>query len=333
MNISRVAGALLAACAAAGALQLAACDRFGRADHVRYAPDTLAFAIPSQAKAGDVESRWRPLLDDMQAETGLKVKPLFEKSGQAAVSALESGRAQAGLFSDAGGLEAVRRADGEVVAGAVSQAAPDGRAAVLVVRTRSPLTLEQILRCGRRLSYGSGDARSLAGTLAPGAYLFAPHGVQPAACFRTVRTGDLAGNLVAVASGELDAAASDTSSLKALQAARELRVVWTSPKLPPEPVVWRKDLDPSVREKLRAFLMSYGQAPGADGERQRQNLAAVGLARFKPAGDDLLLPLREMDAAQALMKARDAKDPAAVRRAEAELARVRRAQADAAKAG
>jgi phosphonate transport system substrate-binding protein len=331
---------------------LGACDRFGHADHVRYAPDTLAFAVPTPtptptragagatpgAKPGDAAGRWRPLLADMQAQTGLKVESLFEPTVQAAVDALESGRAQAGLFTDAAGLEAVRRGDGEVFAGAVSAAAPQGRAAVLVVRAKSPLTLDLVLRCGRRLSYGSGDARSVAGTLAPSAYLFAPHGLAPAACFRAVQAGDLEGNLTAVASGGLDAAASDTASLKALaavrpQVARELRVIWTSPTLPAEPALWRKDLDPSVKEKLRAFLMGYGQAPGAEGERQRQILAGVGLDRFRPAGEELLLPLREMDAAQALLKARDAHDPAAVRRAEAELARARRAQARAAKAG
>ena len=344
MQINRVARALLAASVAAAAVALGACDRFGHADHVRSAPDALAFVIPRPAtdtdltKTADVADRWRPLLADMQAETGLKVEPLFEAPGQAAVEALESGRAQAGLFTEAAGLEAVRRADGEVFAGAVSAAAPQGRAAVLVVRAKSPLTLDQVLRCGRRLSYGSGDARSVAATLAPAAYLFAPRGLAPAACFRTVRAGDPAGNLAAVASGGLDAAASDTPSLNALaaarpEAARELRVIWTSPTLPAEPLVWRKDLDPSVKEKLRAFLMEYGQAPGAEGERQRQVLAGVGLGRFRPAGDELLLPLQEMDASQALMKARDIRDPAAVRRAEAELTRVRRAQAAAARAG
>jgi phosphonate transport system substrate-binding protein len=342
---------LLAACAAASALALGGCDRFGRADHVRYAPDELAFAIPSPAKGAegkaakgqdardqDAEARWRPLLADMQAQTGLTVHPVFASSGRDAVDALESGRAQAGLFTDAAGLEAVRRADGEVFAAAGSAAAPDGRASVVVVRARSPLTLDQVLRCGRRLSYGGGEARSVAGTLAPSAYLFAPHGLSPSTCFRAVRAGDLGGNLVSVASGGLDAAASDTPSLKALaarrpQAARELKVIWTSPTLPAEPMVWRKDLDPSVKEKLRAFLMGYGQAPGAEGERQRQVLAGVGLDRFRPAGDALLLPLREMDAAEALMKARDARDAAGVRRAETELARIRRAQAAAAKAG
>lgn len=352
LKINRVVRLLLAVSAAAGAVVLGACDRFGREDHVRYAPDTIAFAVPGPAKgnadagnkagarAEDWAGRWRPLLADMQAQTGLKVQPVFEPTGPAEVDALASGRAEAGLFSEAAGLEAVRRADGEVVAGASasSGAAPEGRASVLVVREKSPLTLDQVLRCGRRLTYGSGDARSIAGTLAPSAWLFAPRGLAPATCFRSVRAGDLEANLAAIASGGLDVAASDTSSLKAFttarpQAARELRVIWTSPVLPPEPVVWRKDLDPSVKEKLRAFLMSYGQAPGAEGERQRQVLAGVGLDRFRPAGDELLLPLREMDATQALMKARESHDPAAVRRAEAELARVRRAQAAAAKAG
>jgi phosphonate transport system substrate-binding protein len=32
----------------------------------------------------------------------------------------------------------------------------------------------------------------------------------------------------------------------------ELNVVWTSPDIPESPMVWRKDLDPALKQKIAA---------------------------------------------------------------------------------
>jgi phosphonate transport system substrate-binding protein len=143
---------------------------------------------------------------------------------------------------------------------------------------------------------------------------------------------------MSIASGMLDVATGDTAALAMIErahpeVAKQVKVIWRSDPMPGIPVVWRKDLDPSVKEKLRAFVLGYGKAPGGEGERQRAFLASIGIAAFTPADDDHLLPVREMEATAELAAARRTHDAAAVRREEQELVRVRKAEAKAAAPG
>ncbi len=329
MPASRFGRTLAAALLAAA---LASCDRLG-GDHVRWAPDSVTVALPAPAGGGDPQARWKPFLADMAVQTGLKVKAVFIRSDDDEAAAFRRGDVQAGWFSAPVALDAVRHAKGEVAAAPTLAAESDGDAAVLLVRAASPITIDQLLKCGRRLSFAEGPPRSVAGVLAPTAQLFAPKAATPESCFRVVRAGGLKANALAVASGGLDAAVSDTDTLRALgterpAAASQVKAIWTSRPLPGDVVVLRKDLDPSLREKLRAFLVSYGHATGAAGDRQRKVLAALGYSEMGEAdNDDLVLPFREMEAAMRLRAARNSGDQKAQRQAEAELARVVREEA------
>ena len=60
----------------------------------------------------------------------------------------------------------------------------------------SPITsIEQLLKCDRTLNFGIGDAKSTSGTLAPKTYLFAPRGIKPEECFKTVKSSNHQANL------------------------------------------------------------------------------------------------------------------------------------------
>ena len=65
-----------------------------------------------------------------------------------------------------------------------------------------------------------GDAKSTSGTLAPMTFLFAPRGIDPQRCFRTVRAANHESNLLSVANGLLDAATNNTTSLRFLKERR-----------------------------------------------------------------------------------------------------------------
>ena len=120
----------------------------------------------------------------------------------------------------------------------------------------------------------------------------------------------------------LDAATGNSTSLR-LQRERDVeraakgeptlgdkvRVVWTSPRLPEDPIVWRKDLDPAIKEKLRQFFLTYAQGEGAEAERQRGLLAKLSIGGFKPADDNHLLRVREMEATENLLQAERGGDP------------------------
>ena len=105
--------------------------------------------------------------------------------------------------------------------------------------------------------------------------------------------------------------------------AERVRVIWRSPVLPEDPIIWRKDLDPGVKEKLRQFFFTYGQGQGPDAERQRGYMAKVNVGGFKPADDNHLLPVREMEATEHWVEAKDSGDQAQIAETKSALDAIR----------
>lgn len=309
------------------ALTLAACGKSGPAQESR-PPGEVRFSVLSTESTQAMSAYWQPILADMERQTGLKITPFYSNNYTLLVEALRFKKTDAGWFSNQSGLEAVRRGGGEVFARTFSPTGVDGYTSVLIVAANSNLTLDKVLTCGKKLNFGLGDVLSTSGTLAPMTYLFAPKNIRPVDCFKQLRSSSHGANLMAVANGQLDVATNNSTSLMLNQQnggheAERVRVIWRSPVLPEDPIIWRKDLDPSVKEKLRLFFLTYGQGTGPDAERQRGYMARVHVGGFKAADDSHLLPVREMEATEHLLVAKDAKDPAQIAKAQAALDDIR----------
>ena len=91
-------------------------------------------------------------------------------------------------------------------------------------------------------------------------------------------------------------------------------------------MVWRKDLDPALKSKIRDFILAYGVGDSDEARRQREILRAIQTGPFKPADDSHLLPVREMEATAALIEARNRKDAEAEAKAKADLDQIRTEQ-------
>lgn len=308
----------------AALLALAACGK----DESAKPAQTLTFSIVSTENAQIQMQEWGPFLQDMEKATGLTVKPFFGSTYTAAIEAMRFKQSDLGWFTNQSGLEAVRRAGGEVFARTSKPSGPDGYQGVIIVRKGSGLTLDKLLKCDRTLNFGMGDAKSTSGTLAPMTYLFWPKGIEPTRCFRTVRNAGAEANLLSVGSGLIDAATNNTNSIARLEAQgtpiakktlASLEVIWRSPTIPEDPVVWRKDLDPAVKAKVKSFIFGYGTGQGPEADRQRAVLKRLQLGPFKPADDSHLIPVREMEAAGEVAAAKARRDPIAIAKAEAGL--------------
>lgn len=311
----------------AGALTLAACapPRDGSGG----VPGELRFSILSVESAQNLQQYWGPVLADMQTATGLKVTPFYSTNYTALIEAMRFKQTDVGWFSNASGLEAVRRADGEVFARTTDPSGVDGYHSVLIVNAASGLTLERVLRCDKTLSFGMGDAESTSGTLAPLTYLFAPKGIRPETCFKIVRSGaSHQANMFSVAHGQLDVATNNDKGLglalqRGVPEASQVKVIWTSPLLPEDPIIWRKDLDPAVKEKVRQFLLTYGQGDSPDARRQHANLVRLSIGGFVTADDSHLLPVREIEATRDWLQAKETGDPARIAAAQRVLDDIR----------
>ena len=320
----------------AAALALAGC---GQGLDRGNAPNVIRFSILSAENTQTNQRYWTPVLQDMEKATGLKVRPYYQSNYTSLIEAMRFKQTDVGWFSNQSGLEAVRRANGEVFARTTDPSGIDGYQSVMIVNKNSKLTLDAVLKCDRTLTFGIGDAKSTSGTLAPMTYLFAPKNIDPHKCFKTVRSANHQTNLFSVAKGVLDVATNNTTSLRLdLQrggtAARQVKVIWVSPTIPEDPIIYRKDLDPAVKEKLRQFFLTYGQGDTPEGQRQRQNLVALSIGGFVPADNSHLLPVREMEATEEVIQARNKGDKKAIAKAERTLAAIRQERIDlAGKAG
>jgi phosphonate transport system substrate-binding protein len=289
------------------AAALAGCGPAQESTNAGGAPKTLAFSILSAEDQASYEPLWRPLLDDLGKAAGMPVKPFFSSNYTALVQAMRFNQVQMGWFSAEPALETVDRAQGEVFARTSDLEGKNTYTSLVIVKKGSGRTLEDILKCDRSLSFGMGDPRSTSGTLAPNAFLFRPKAVNPNTCFKVVRSATHAANLFSVANGVLDASTNNSVGLEfarrgapeAKSAFDNVQVVWTSPPLPESAIVYRKDLDPALKAKIKAFFTGYGKAPGAEGQRQREIMAKLHYTSFDAADDSYLQPIRALRAAAA----------------------------------
>ncbi|ASD27343.1 MAG: phosphate/phosphite/phosphonate ABC transporter substrate-binding protein [Brevundimonas diminuta] len=316
-----------AAAIAAMTLGLVACGK-GEETKSGAAPSEITFSILSaegQASAGPL---WQPLLDDMSKAIGVPVKPYFGSNYTVLVEAMRGNHTQVGWFSAKPEVEAIDRANAEVIARTVNREGLDSYQSTLIVKKGSGITLDKVLACGKQYNFGIGDAQSTSGTLAPMTFLFNARGVVPSQCFKTVRSANHQANAFGVATGVIDVATSNSVNLVFMrrenaQLADQIEEIWTSPPVPESGIVVREDLDPALKEKIRGFFLTYGQGEGPEAERQRKVLAGLEYSRFAPADDSYLNPIREMIADQKRGEAEAKGDKAGVAAAEAELQRLR----------
>jgi phosphonate transport system substrate-binding protein len=315
---------------AAAVLALSACNQ--KPSQAGGTPKELTFSILSAENQQSMGPLWQPLLDDMSAQIGVKVKPYFATNYTSLIEAMRFGQVQVGWFSADPALEAVKRADAEVLGRVVDAGGEATYESVLIVKKGSGITLDKVLACGKRYSFGLGDVKSTSGTLAPMAYLFTPKNIDPNQCFKVVRNASHQANVFSVANGVLDVATNNTVGLlfakrEKPEVADKIEVIWTSPPLPESSILVRKDMDPATKEKIRQFFLTYGTGTGPQADKQRKVLQGLAYGGFRPADDTYLDPVREMEAAQALAEARKTGDKAKIDAAQATFDKMRAANA------
>jgi phosphonate transport system substrate-binding protein len=69
-------------------------------------------------------------------------------------------------------------------------------------------------------------------------------------------------------------------------------VLWRSPLIPSDPFVWRKDLDPAVKAKLRNFVLNYAKT---DPEEKRILGVIYNYGGFRDSNNDQLIPIRQLE--------------------------------------
>jgi phosphonate transport system substrate-binding protein len=273
-------------------------------------PVEINFGVISTEASVNQKKNWEPFLQAMSKATGYKVNGFYATDYAGVIEAMRFNKIQVAWYGNKSGMEAVDRASGQVFAQIVGRDGNVGYYSHIIVHTDSPFAkLDDILKCDKSLDFGIGDPNSTSGFLVPTAYIFAARNIDPKACFKTVRNASHQANAMAVANKQVAAATNNSEDLQrvattAPDARKHIKIIWTSPLIPLDPLVWRKDLDPAVKTKLYTFLMSYGRIGSADETKTaKQVLADLVWSPFHPSSDHQLIPIRVLEANKSLMKA------------------------------
>ncbi|OJX80000.1 phosphonate ABC transporter substrate-binding protein [Magnetospirillum sp. 64-120] len=270
-----------------------------------WAEETLNFGIISTESSQNLKTEWVPFLADMEKQTGFKVKAFFAPDYAGIIEGMRFNKVQVAWFGNKSAMEAVDRADGEIFVQSVDAEGNPGYWSHLLVHKDSKLnSVADVLKNAGELSFGNGDPNSTSGFLVPGYYVFAQNGVDdPKKIFKRVVNANHETNAMAVANKQVDVATNNSENLRLIEARqpekyKDIKVIWTSPLIPADPIVWRKDLDKASKDKIKTFFLTYGvAAPGKSQDQVKKEievLAGLQWAPFKASTNDQLLPIRQL---------------------------------------
>jgi phosphonate transport system substrate-binding protein len=268
----------------------------------RAEPTEIVFGIISTEASVALKQQWAPVLADMEAKTGLKIKPFFASDYAGIIEGMRFNKVQVAYFGNKSAMEAVDRADGEIFAQAIQDNGKPGYFSLLIAHKDSDIhNLDDVLKNPGKYNFANGDPNSTSGFLVPSYYVFAQNHIDPKTHFKRVVTGSHETNIMAVLNKQVDLATNNTNDLEKVsrmlgERAHDIRVVWTSPLIPADPLVWRKDISDETKSKVSSFFYNYAKTgSAADQEREHQNLVTLTFSGFKPSNDDQLLPIRQLE--------------------------------------
>ncbi|MDT0502606.1 MULTISPECIES: phosphonate ABC transporter substrate-binding protein [unclassified Halomonas] len=260
------------------------------------AAEALNFGIISTESSQNQAEQWQPFLDDMSRELGRDVKPFFATDYAAVIQAMRFDKVDLAWYGNKSAMEAVDRAGGEIFAQTVAHNGASGYWSLIITHRDSDLeSIEEMLARADDLVFGNGDPNSTSGYLVPGYYVFAKNGIDASTAFKRTLNANHETNALTVANGQVDVATFNTEGMERLEVihpekAEQLKVIWKSPLIPSDPLVWRKNLPEDLKADLREFFTTYG-----DTDAQREILGPLQWSGFAPSSDDQLLPIRQLE--------------------------------------
>lgn len=298
---------------------LAAANGLAMTDVRAQAQTEVNFGIIATEASTNLKTVWEPFLTAMAKGTGLKINGFYASDYAGVIEAMRFKKVQVAWFGNKSAMEAVNRSNGELFAQSVDSDGNPGYWSHLIVHKDSPLkNLDDVLKCDKSIDFGIGDPNSTSGFLVPTSYIFAAKNIDPKQCFKSVRNASHEANGMAVANKQVMVATNNSENIRRLEvtapaARNNIRIIWTSPLIPSDPIVWRKDLDAEVKTKLYTWIMSYGRVGTAEEiATARKILSGLQWAPLNPTNDNQLLPIRILEANKSIMKIKaDDKMPAA----------------------
>ena len=278
----------------------------------------LALAVPAQAAGPaltlgliaptSVEGTlagWQPVADALSRELQVPVKLVASKNYAEISTALIEGRVQVAWLNNRLAIEAVEAEQAQVFAQMVRLDGHSGYKSLLLAPKGGPVgSVSDVVSKPGAWRLGMGDRKSTSGFLVPTYYIFSKNKIDPAKHFASVTTGSHRDNFLAAAEGKVDVAVNNSEDLSLFRAEMpekfaRVQVVWESPVIPGDPLLFRKDLPAATQQKVRKVVLAFGRT-----EAEKASLRAIKmLSGFKHSTNNQLRPVVDLELFEALTKA------------------------------
>ena len=275
----------------------------------------LTFGIIPTDSIDNLKKYFEPFATDLSQKLGIPIKTKYASDYAGIIEAMRFKKVDFAWFGNKSAIEAVDRANGEVFAQRTDLDGSPGYWSVIIVHKDSPYNnIEDIITNGKELIFGNGDPNSTSGYLIPSYYLWAKRAINADTYFKEVRNANHETNNLAVASKQVDFATNNTMAQKRFQKnfpekSKNIKVIWQSPLIPNDPIVWRKDLPEEIKARLKGIVLSYGRL-GPDAQREREILAGIasGWAPFYNSDNRQLIPIRQLNLVKDKLKVQNNAD-------------------------
>jgi phosphonate transport system substrate-binding protein len=267
-------------------LTIGATAMFGGANSPAVAADGLAEAgvlkvgiIPAE-DARAVVRQSKAVMDQISKALGMKTEIFVGSDYNATIEALRSNKVDVALMGAFGYVLATTQAPVEAFAVTVTAKSnsPDYHSIIIARKEETDLTSITSLK-GHTFAFV--DPSSTSGSLMPKAAMMENKIVPETDLKKVIYSGGHDASIIAVAEGKVDAASvadriyAGACDKKAIDCSK-IKVIWTSPAIPNDPLFYRKAISPEMKKKIREAF--YGIKNLTFGEMGT-------VARFDPADD------------------------------------------------
>lgn len=265
-------------------------------------PGTLVFSIIPTEETTQEVNLYKPLIDKLKQTTGKKIEFYMPTSYASVVEALLGGWVQIGVLGPESYVIAKKRgADIEVFAtyakkkGYLQEEGPGYRSDLITAKGSG---LDSIAKLKGKV-LGLVEPASTSGDLIPRSLFSNELGSKLEDYFsKVVYTGGHDLSTLAVKEGRVDAAFVATHRFdnvvdRGLVKPEDVNVLWKSPIVPQDPFVYRTDLCPDLREKIKATFLSLNEDPAT-----QKFLANLKTDKFVAIPDSAYDVVRQAEAAR-----------------------------------
>ncbi|BAY41521.1 ABC transporter phosphate-binding protein (plasmid) [Nostoc sp. NIES-2111] len=278
-----------------------------QANNTIAATKEINFGVLSTESQANQKPIWEPFAAAMSQEVGIPIKPFYVTQYAAVIEAMRFGKVQAAWLGGKSYIEAAKIANAEAFAQVVSANGTKGYYSHLIANKDNPITAKAkaiggdkyVIENAANLTFAFNEPNSTSGFLVPSYYIFTKKNIDPKTAFkRLIFAGNHEACALAVANKQVDVATVSNEALKRLEktnptARQKIEIIWQSPLIPSDPIVYRQDLPADIKKRLQNFFYNYKDA---------KILSPFGISGFVQAEDKTWNTIRELEIAKQIQE-------------------------------